>query len=175
MAQSDFVKAVADWPAGRVLLTWVPHPQPYAKPVTAANCFCILGSKVLVVHVNQRGLCIPGGHLEPEESPKEALLREILEESCVSAESLNLLGAVQVDHSINPCFIEGGRYPKLASQLMYVGRVAEVHPFRSQHETISRRFVAAAELPSVHHEWNTVLQAAFERALARTYSTEETT
>lgn len=39
------------------------------------------GGRVLFVHHPQRGWEIPGGHLEGDESPEDALLRELFEET----------------------------------------------------------------------------------------------
>ncbi len=156
---------MANWPEGRVLLTWLPGAEIAGIPVTAAHCFFFHDDGVLIVQHQERGWCIPGGHLEANELPESALRRELLEEACVTPEALELLGGMRVDHTRNPRFREGGRYPKVAQQLMYAAAADALLPFRSQYEILARRLIPTADLPGVHHEWNPVLQASLDAAV----------
>lgn len=36
---------MADWPVGRVLLTWVPYPRPHVKPLLQPIVFAFLVAK----------------------------------------------------------------------------------------------------------------------------------
>ncbi len=59
------------------------HLPPFTVPdqdVTAVAGFCFQSGNILVVE-NPRGWDIPGGHLEPDETPVEALIRELSEEA----------------------------------------------------------------------------------------------
>ena len=96
----------------------------------------------------------------------DCLQREIAEEACISVDSPVLLGAVECDHSENPMFGPSLGYPRLASQLLFAGTVNQILPFAGRHETSRRIFVSVTECPELHHEWNTVLQAAFDDALS---------
>jgi 8-oxo-dGTP pyrophosphatase MutT (NUDIX family)/SAM-dependent methyltransferase len=63
--------------------------QVTAKHATASTfVFCQLGSEWrlgLITHPRFRKLMLPGGHVEPDESPSEAALREIAEETGLAA------------------------------------------------------------------------------------------
>ena len=48
---------------------------------------------------------------------------------------------------------------------MYRAEVNAVFEFNSRHEATERQFVTVDELPSIHHEWNAVLQEALNVAL----------
>lgn len=96
----------------------------------------------------------------------DCLQRELAEEACIAVGSPALLGAVECDHSENPAFGPSLGYPRLASQLRYAGTVNRILPFAAKHETSKRIFVPAAQCPEQHHEWNAVLQAAFDDALS---------
>ena len=76
---------------------------------------------------------------------------------------LRLLGFVEADHRANKEF--DGRYPLRSVQAIYRADVCAVLEFEPQHESTERRFVAADELPAVHHEWNAVLHEALKAAI----------
>jgi 8-oxo-dGTP diphosphatase len=160
------ITSVAKWPVGPVRLTWVPQPTRYQEPVTAVHCFCFSGDQIVLVDVTGRGPSIPGGHVLAGELLLDGLGRELAEEASVVVESPVLLGAIEVDHSVNPLFGPGLGYPMKASQLLYAGSVNQFLPFEAKHETTRRIVVPILECPRQHHEWNEVLQAAFQHALA---------
>lgn len=50
--------------------------------------------------VSQPGdICLPGGMLEPGETPKEAAVRETMEELLISEEQIQMLGLMDVHHT----------------------------------------------------------------------------
>lgn len=50
--------------------------------------------------VSQPGdICLPGGMLEPGETPKEAAVREAMEELLISGEQIQMLGLMDVHHT----------------------------------------------------------------------------
>jgi 8-oxo-dGTP pyrophosphatase MutT (NUDIX family) len=165
-SQTEMISALAHWPSGPVRLRWVPQPNEYSEPVTAVHCFCFSGDQLILVDVAGRGASIPGGHLRPGESLLDCLERELAEEACITVNSPALLGAVECDHSENPAFGPSFGYPRLASQLMYSGTVNRILPFAGRHETVRRILIPAGKCPERHHEWNAVLQAAFDNALS---------
>jgi len=166
VSQTQMISALAHWPSGPVRLRWVPQPEEYPEPVTAVHCFCFSDDRLILVDVAGRGLTIPGGHVVTGEGLLDCLRREIAEEACMTVDPPTLLGAVECDHSDNPAFRPSLGYPRLASQLLFAGTVNQILPFAGRHETSRRIFVSAAECPKQHHEWNAVLQAAFDDALS---------
>lgn len=160
------ISSTAAWPRGPVRLTWVPQPHRYREPVTAVHCFCFSGDQVVLVDVRERGLSLPGGHLRPGEHLLDSLRRELAEEACVTVESPVLLGAMEVDHSVNPVFDPCCGYPMNASQLLFSGPLSRITPFEATHETSGRLWVPISECPTRHHEWNDVLDAALHAAVS---------
>jgi 8-oxo-dGTP diphosphatase len=165
VSQTAMISTLVQWPSGSVRLRWIPQPNKYAEPVTAVHCFCFSGDRLILVDVAGRGASIPGGHVLTGESLLDCLQRELAEEACVAIDAPALLGAIECDHSENLAFEPSLGYPRVASQLMYAGAVKRVLPFAGMHETLRRILVPSVKCPEQHHEWNAVLQAAFDDAL----------
>jgi ADP-ribose pyrophosphatase YjhB (NUDIX family) len=151
----------AHWPSGTVRIVW--HgAEELELPLTGAHGFCFHHGKVLVCDIPGRGFTIPGGHIERDESAVACLTREASEEACVGLANLTLIGFIEADHRANSDF--DGRYPLRSVQAIYRADVAKVGEFDLENESTDRKFVTIGELPSVHHEWNAVLQRALEAA-----------
>ena len=158
------ISDTAIWPTGPVKITW--HETNKTElPVTGAHAFCFHNGSVLVCLIRGRGITIPGGHVENGETPEACVLREAAEEACVELHALKLIGFIEADHSQRPDY--NGPYPVRSVQAVYRAEVLQVSEFAKEHEADARRFVDANELATTHHEWNAVLQAAFEAAMAR--------
>ena len=156
------IEDIARWPSGFVRIVW--HgPEDNELPVTGAHGFCFHEDRVVVCDIAGRGPTIPGGHLDENESASDCLAREAQEEACVELENLRLIGFIEADHRENTEF--DGKYPIRSMQAIYRADVRTVFEFKPQYEATKRVFVPADELPSVHHEWNTVLQEALKSAL----------
>jgi 8-oxo-dGTP diphosphatase len=138
------------------------------------HCFCFSGDQLILVDVARRGASIPGGHVVAGEHLLDCLQRELAEEAYIIVDLPTLLGAVECDHSENPAFGPSLGYPRLASQLLYASTVNRILPFAGRHETLRRIFIRAEECPLRHHEWNDVLQAAFDDALSWLAGSQET-
>lgn len=74
-----------------------------------------------------RGWDLPGGHLEPGESPEEAVRREAMEEAGAVMEDLRVLGYEKI--SLGGPKPAGYPYPHPVSyQVFFYGRVKELRP-----------------------------------------------
>lgn len=162
----EMISALVHWPTGPVRLRWVPQPKNCVEPVTAVHYFCFWDEQIVLVDVAGRGVSIPGGHIVTGESLLDGLQRELAEEACITVDSPLLLGAVECDHSENLAFGPGLGYPQLASQLLYAAAVNRIRPFVAKYETSRRIFVPALKCPEQFTEWDAVIQAAFDGALA---------
>ena len=159
----QMIEDIAHWPSGPVRIVW--HgPEDTELPITGAHGFCFHEGQVLVCGISGRGPTIPGGHLDGKESAGGCLTREAFEEACVELENLRLIGFIEADHSANKDF--GGGYPLRSVQAIYRADVRAVFEFEPRHESTERQFVPTEDLPSVHHEWNAVLQVALESAVS---------
>jgi len=105
---------------------------------------------LLAVRVDLRGWELPGGHLDEDETPGEALAREVLEETGLSVEVGELTGVYQ----------RTGFLPHTASVYLCRARGGKLTPSA---ETPRVRWWPADELPATLFPW---LRLPVEDALA---------
>ncbi|WKA55728.1 NUDIX domain-containing protein [Planococcus shixiaomingii] len=142
-------ETIVNWGGQKIRLRWHAAKKiSEAEKVTSVHGYCFYEGKVALVHVEGRGFNVPGGHVENGETAEEALHREMLEEAYVTG-AAQYIGAVEVDHTDNPDFLEGGPYPKIGYQLFYRVDIRECLPFLRENETLSRIWVEPEELPYV--------------------------
>jgi 8-oxo-dGTP diphosphatase len=125
--------------------------------ITSAHGFCFYEGKLLMVDLNHRGWDFPGGHIEQNETPEQCFKREALEEGYVEGHC-TLFGAIKVDHSDNPMWKEGSRYPKIGYQVFYKMDITKFHPFLAEHESSRRQLVDPSEASKYHKGWNPVFE-----------------
>jgi 8-oxo-dGTP pyrophosphatase MutT (NUDIX family) len=104
-----------------------------------AFAFAFLDDRMLMTRLVNRGWDIPGGHLEPGESPEQAAVRETLEETQVLVEPLELVGIQELE-VFGPLPREGWTRP-LGVQLFYRCKVFDILPFISTPEAVGRDFL----------------------------------
>ena len=135
--------------------------------ITAALALIFDGNRFLMTYLNDRGWDIPGGHLEPGESPEMAVRREIYEETAAHVRDLSLFaheefiiyGSVPVQY----------KYPYPTSyQVFYLGFVASLDPFVANRETRARKLLSPKEARAT--EWGNRAATLYEAALAHVTS-----
>ena len=89
----------------------------------------------LLIVKNKDTWTIPGGHPEVYEYTTGTLIREIMEEACVSINKIKYLGAVEVVENDETYY-----------QLRYIARVKDVLEFVKEWETSERKFVKLKDL-----------------------------
>ncbi|MBE9915827.1 NUDIX domain-containing protein [Paenibacillus donghaensis] len=155
-----------NWNGHRIKLTWIPgEEKPDPALVTSVHGICLHQGLVLAVHVQGRGYNLPGGHVEPGETPEEAFHREVLEEGSVKGK-IEYLGKMEVSHEENALFDPNGKYPLVGYQLFYRMDVTERLPFNREHESLSRIWIEPEELGYVvneHELIGLVLKNALQR------------
>ena len=82
------------WFDGTVSVWSGSTPVSHAAAVTAAITFLQREQQFVLVDVRSRGWDLPGGHLENNETPVQALEREISEETGIPAEAVSKVEAV---------------------------------------------------------------------------------
>lgn len=118
---------------------------PTDAPITAAYVLAQQEGKVLIARHRERGWDIPGGHVEANESPEAAALREAFEETGATVQNLRLL-AYQKIEILGPR-PENYAYPyPLSYQALYVGEIAELGVFpEGDEDTVERGLFGSAE------------------------------
>ena len=89
----------------------------------------------LLIVKNKNTWTIPGGHPELYEYTIGTLIREVMEEACVSIKDIKYLGAVEV-------LEEKDKY----YQLRYMARVDNIYEFRKEYEISERKFIKLEDL-----------------------------
>jgi len=152
------------WQGHPITLTWIEltgkaDPNSFT-PITQAYgiCFNTAGEILVLDQKGNHTWTLPGGHVEPGETPEQALTREIMEEADVTVKNIRLLGFQQVDDS------GSGETPYY--QARYVATVDQILPQTPDpamgriHE---RRFVPAAKIND-YIKWGITGTATFASA-----------
>jgi 8-oxo-dGTP pyrophosphatase MutT (NUDIX family) len=94
---------------------------PAADHITAAHCLAFDGDRIVLARHVSRGWTIPGGHVEPGETPLAAMRREAREEAGIELGAAQLIANERIDpapgHDPNP------NYPSPGFQLYYAALV----------------------------------------------------
>lgn len=155
-------------------IPWVPKPGEGRLYITnelppreicgTAFGFVFDGDKILLTRLRNRDWDIPGGVIDPRETPEETAVREVWEETYAKVKIIELIGTQEIQlFGPKP---EGYRwaYP-LNVQIYYLCRLVELAPFETNVESSERGFFAPEEarlVPTmVNHD------AIYEEALRR--------
>jgi 8-oxo-dGTP diphosphatase len=98
------------------------------KPVRAVVGVVVEDDHVLAID-GERGWDLPGGHLDGQEIPRQALVRELGEEACVSVTSARPIAVLESDDHEQPSYM-----------VAYAAK-AKLRPFMASDEGKSRAFL----------------------------------
>ena len=107
--------------------------------ITSAFVFAFADDRLLMTKLAQRGWDIPGGHIEPGETPAETAQREAYEETMVRLGELRLFGYQKVVLRIPRPADSTYQYP-VSYQVFYWAPVKKLDPFvRNDDEAVDRK------------------------------------
>lgn len=129
----------------RIVLT---DRMPPPDHVTAAFALAFARDRFLLTGLVQRGLDIPGGHVEPGESPEEAMRREVYEETGARLGPANVL-AYEHFCVLGP-MPEGYPFPYPDSYMVfYAAQVEAFDPLAANGEAQGRALLSPAQARQV--------------------------
>jgi 8-oxo-dGTP diphosphatase len=119
--------------------------------------------RLLMTRLIRRGWDLPGGHIEPGESPEAALRREVLEETQCVLGDVRMLGYQHL--SVLCAAPPNYRYPYPESyQVFFIARVFEPRAFAPTAEAAERNFFDVDEAKAV--PWVQKNRLLYESAVA---------
>jgi 8-oxo-dGTP diphosphatase len=124
-------------PPGGVGHLYVTDRLPLPEQCASAFGFVFSGDQVLLTRLRKRDWDIPGGSIEPGETPEKAAIREIWEETYAEAQIVELIG-IQELHLLEPKPPKWGWPFPISCQIYYLCRLVELRPFERNHESIER-------------------------------------
>ena len=128
-------------------------PAPFRAPLRsfAALVFPWLEDRILLCDIEDRGWCIPSGRVEPNESSREAALREAHEEAGALLGNLQYIGCYRITDRSDIRWAD-----------VYVARVLELVEMDRNFESRGRRLVHPDELPAIYHLWTPLTEEIFQ-------------
>ncbi|HZC27962.1 MAG TPA: NUDIX domain-containing protein [Actinopolymorphaceae bacterium] len=159
-------------------IPWLPKPgegrvyvsdeRPPAEVCGSAFGFVFESDRVLLTHLHRRGWDVPGGVIDPGETPEQAAVREVWEETSAKVEIVEPVGFQELElFGPRPT---NYRWPfPISVQVYYLCRLVELSPFEPNVESFEREYFAPAEarvFPTMPNHVE-VYEEALRRSLAR--------
>ena len=96
---TPFAEATVEWTIGTLhLACYLTESEPPTHFLTSARAVVTDGSRVVVVEDPQKKYVLPGGRIEKDETPEDAMRREVLEETGWRINSFRQIGILHYRH-----------------------------------------------------------------------------
>jgi 8-oxo-dGTP pyrophosphatase MutT (NUDIX family) len=135
--------------------------------LTAVIGMLIRGDTILLTKI-PRGWDFPSGHIEENETPEQAMMREVMEETGATLHSLALLGYLELtkttENELN------NRYPLLSAIPVYVSSDFTLPDiFDNKFEAEECKVIGQKDISKHHHRWtpmwNDILEYAMNKSV----------
>jgi 8-oxo-dGTP diphosphatase len=154
-------------------VSWLPQPNechmvlssqlPSIELISTSLALAFDGNQILMTQLTDRGWDIPGGHIEPGETPEEAVCREVYEETRATLKVLHLFAYQKLLlYGPKP---RSYNYPYPENyQVFFYAQVASLDPFIPTAETQGRAFFTPNEAQKL--SWVQRHKELYDKALA---------
>lgn len=120
----------------------------------ASLVFPWLGDQVLLCDIDGRGWCIPSGRVEPNETSRQAAVREAKEEAGATLTDFDYMGCYRVSEKNETRWAD-----------CFVASVSQIGELTMPEESKGVRLASLDELPAIYHLWNPLTEMVFLHAL----------
>ncbi|MFW6075486.1 MAG: NUDIX hydrolase [Chloroflexota bacterium] len=135
-------------PRPNIVSLYLSDALPPSKLITSAFALAFDGDCILMTRLRHRGWDIPGGHVEPGESPEQTMRRETLEETGAALGRACPFGHLRME--VLAPKPERYRYPYPVSyQVLFLTRVVDCTTFQASKEASERALIPPNEAPSI--------------------------
>lgn len=121
----------------------------------AALVFPFYGDRVALADIATRGWCIPSGHIEPEETPEDAVRREAQEEAGVTLGETRCIGYF---------VLTDAETSNIRYAPTYVGSVQALGEVPAGSESRGRQLVPVEDVAGMYFAWDDLLASVFTYA-----------
>ncbi len=132
-------------------IPWLPKPGedrlyitdelPPLEQCSTAFGFIFDDDQILLTRLRDRDWDIPGGRIERGETPAQAAIREVWEETNAKVEVTELIGIQELETFAPKPDDYRWPYP-ISAQIYYLCRLIELSPFETNDESFERGFFA---------------------------------
>ena len=148
---TPFAEQTVTWPTANLRLAcFLTDKTTPRRFVTSARAVVSNGDSVLVVQDPNGRHIMPGGRLQPHETPEDALQREVLEETGWSLERFRPIGILHFTHIDPVPDSVSCQYPEFL-QIVYAASADSYHPESKELDgyELGSEFLSAADARSL--------------------------
>ncbi len=153
------------WPAWDADATFFPGTQlPHESEggLYAVLVFLFYGDKLVLADIQDRGMCIPSGRIEPDETIDQAAVRECFEETgaLLHEQSRTLIGCYRMTTR------SGARAGQTRWSPVFVAEALGFKPLPAGSESRGMFLAAVEDVADVYFFWDELIAAVFDYAEA---------
>lgn len=126
-------------------------------PLRAVLLFAFFGERVVLCDIEGRGWTIPSGHIQPGETPEQAIRREAHEEAGITVDKVLPIGVYALTEPDGSRWYSG----------VFIGEVTHFDPIPTDSESHGVLLIPPEDVQDVYHLWNPLVAEVFAYALVQ--------